>query len=134
MLSLPCRSFCYPPRRFADAPDASSRDERLPVPGSLWSGHVRMNPIDSDKNFIDKHLAGVLNRRRADESKPVATKKPAGYKNLQVIALAELHRDIHGVCQYRDAFVQADAARDLRRRRARADGNDVAISHQFRSN
>ena len=56
-----------------------------------------MYPIDADKNFVHEHLTGTLNSRIANQCEPVAAEKPSGYKNFQIVALAQFHRDIHGV-------------------------------------
>src|SRR5690242_8546010 len=90
-----------------------------------------VDSIDTDENLVDEDLADAFDCRRTNEREPVATQKSAGDDHLQIVAVTQLHRDIHGIRQNRNSLVKTNTACNLRRCSSGADREDVSIADQF---
>jgi hypothetical protein len=88
-----------------------------------------VDPIHAYEYLVDEDLTDAFNGSRSNESEPVAAQKAPGDDDLQIIAVAQLHRHVNSIRQNGDSFVKTYAARNLRRCGSGADREDVAIAY-----
>ena len=91
-----------------------------------------VDAVDADEYLVNEDLADVFDRPWSNQGEPVATKKSACNDDFQIVAVTQLHRNVHRIRQNSNSFMETNAARNLRRGRASTDREDVTIADQFR--
>jgi len=93
----------------------------------------RMNAVHADERFIHEDFGGGSDRRRADESKPIAAQKSTRANDFHFFAVTQLHGDVDGVGEDHQIAAMAEISSDLSGGGAGADGDGLAVGNKFGS-
>ncbi len=85
--------------------------------GGIQAGQalLGMDPIYTDEHHIHKEPAYRSHCAGPDKRKPISAQMSAGDEYVNVLAIAEFHRNIHGIRHHREPADVVQAAHDLDR-------------------
>src|SRR5262249_61878769 len=89
--------------------------------------YLRLFAVHSDECLVDEELGTTAHRGGPDQRKPISAQISAADKYLEVVAIAQFHRNIDAVRDYGDPLAMHQAAGHLGCRGAGAYRNCLAV-------
>src|SRR6266566_1818284 len=89
-----------------------------------------VDPVGADKQHIDYELIKRVHGGRPDERKPIAAQVASCYEHADILALRQLHGDVHCVGDDCDVVIVRNSTNDFGGGGAGREGNRLAMLDQ----